>query len=40
VVLARGYFEQEVRVDDEESSTPEEIATAVQELEGPLLIVA
>ena len=39
VVLARGYFEHEVR-DDEESTTPQEIATAVQELEGPLLIVA
>src|SRR5258706_13315432 len=37
VVLARGYFENEV---DNEGSTPQEVARAIQELEGPTLIVA
>ncbi len=37
VVLSRGYFENEVN--DGESS-PQEVAAAVQELDGPRLIVA
>lgn len=39
VILARGYFENEVN-EPGEDSTPQELATAVQDLEGPLLIVA
>jgi hypothetical protein len=37
VILSRGYFENEV---DNEGETPEEVARAIQELEGPRLIVA
>ncbi len=37
VVLSRGYFENEVNDGD---NTPEEVAAAVQELDGPRLIVA
>jgi hypothetical protein len=37
VILARGYFENEVI---DEDSTPQEIARAVQDLEGPSLLVA
>ena len=37
VVLSRGYFENEVTDGD---STPEEVAAAVHELDGPRLIVA
>jgi hypothetical protein len=37
VLLARGYFENEVQDDD---ATPEEIARAVRALEGPLLELA
>jgi hypothetical protein len=37
VVLSRGYFEHEV---EEEGSTPQEVARAIQELDGPGLVVA
>ena len=37
VVLARGYFENEVPNED---STPQDVARAVQDLEGPRLVVA
>jgi hypothetical protein len=37
VVLARGYFEDQVH---EEESTAEDVAAAIQELEGPKLVVA
>jgi hypothetical protein len=36
VLLARGYFDDEV---EEEESTPQEIAEAIQALEGPRLLV-
>lgn len=39
VVLSRGYFENDVQ-DPAADARPEDIATAIQELEGPLLIVA
>ena len=37
VVLARGYFENEVPNED---STPQDVARAVQDLDGPRLVVA
>lgn len=39
VILSRGYFENEVLEPGEESS-PQEIAAAIQELDGPRLVVA
>jgi hypothetical protein len=39
VVLSRGYFENEVS-DPSQDGTPQEVAAAVAELEGPSLVVA
>jgi hypothetical protein len=39
VLLSRGYFENDVK-DPSNDSSPEEIATAVQELDGPTLLIA